>query len=66
MPLSKKKSEKEFNQNVGELMHSFRKSGMIGSSHPENKEQAQKQALAIAFRQRRRTFLNKYNKYNKL
>lgn len=51
MPLKSGKGNVE--ANVRELVHSFRKTGRIGSSHPENARAAQKQAVAIAFSKER-------------
>jgi len=49
MPLKQGSSQKTFSKNVSELMHSFRKSGRIGTSTPSSAVKARKQALAIAF-----------------
>lgn len=54
MPLKKGKSEEAFRYNVSELMKSFKKKGKIGKSKPANTEEARKQALAIAFAQKRK------------
>lgn len=48
MPLKTGKSQKTVQKNVSELMHKFKKTGKIGSSKPESKKEAQKQAVAIA------------------
>jgi hypothetical protein len=48
-------SNKNFVENIREIMHSFAKSGRIGTSHPTSKAKADKQAVAIAFRQKRKT-----------
>jgi hypothetical protein len=48
MPLKSGSSQKTINQNVKELMGAYKKSGKIGSSKPESKKAAQKQAVAIA------------------
>lgn len=49
MPLIHSDSKKAFEENVAELIKSFKKSGRIGSSKPANKNAARKQALKIAF-----------------
>ena len=49
MPLTKGSSKKTFDKNMGELMHSFKKTGRIGTSKPSSSAKARKQALAIAF-----------------
>jgi hypothetical protein len=49
MPLKKGKSKKVISLNIKELLHSYKKNGTIGTSHPESMKQAQKQAAAIAY-----------------
>ena len=49
MPLNQSTSKKAFAGNVAELIRSYKAKGSIGSSKPESKEKARKQALAIAF-----------------
>ncbi len=41
--------KKNFGKNVSELENKFKKTGKIGTSHPANKEKAEKQAEAIAY-----------------
>lgn len=48
MPLKKGSSNKTISGNVGELMHTYKTKGKIGTSSPANKKKAQKQAVAIA------------------
>ena len=55
MPLQTGKSKAAFSANVSELMHAYAAKGSIGNSKPKNKQAAQKQALAIAYAEKRRT-----------
>lgn len=55
MPLQKGTSQQTFGSNVSELMHSYKKKGRIGTSHPKSTEEARKQALAIAFSVKRKS-----------
>lgn len=55
MPLSQGSSKKTVVENIRELMHSFRRTGKIGTSHPKNKGKADKQAVAIALSQQRKS-----------
>lgn len=48
MSLSKGSSKKTISKNVGELVHSYKKTGKIGNSHPYSVKDAQKQAVAIS------------------
>ena len=48
MPLKSGSSQKTIGKNVKELMGAYKKSGKIGTSKPESKKAAQKQAVAIA------------------
>jgi hypothetical protein len=48
MPLKTGKSQKTIQKNVSELIHTYKKTGKIGSSKPKGKKAAQKQAVAIA------------------
>jgi hypothetical protein len=49
MPLAKGKSKKVISKNVKELVDTYEKKGKIGTSKPESKEKAIKQALAISY-----------------
>lgn len=49
MSLKKGKSKKVIGSNIEELLHKFRETEIIGTSHPELFEMAQKQAVAIAY-----------------
>ena len=55
MPLRAGASNKSFVANIKEIMHSFAQKGTIGNSRPASKGKAVKQAVAIAFRQQRKT-----------
>jgi hypothetical protein len=50
MPLKPGKSAETRSGNIGELLHSFKKSGAIGTSHPKSMDKARRQAAAIAYR----------------
>jgi hypothetical protein len=47
--------KKTFVDNIREIMHSFARTGRIGNSAPRSKGKAVKQAVAIAYRQKRKT-----------
>ena len=49
MPLKNGKSKKVISSNVEELLHEYKETGAIGTSHPVSMEKAQKQAVAIAY-----------------
>ena len=49
MPLKNGKSKKVINSNVEELLHEYKQTGTIGTSHPKSMGKAQKQAVAIAY-----------------
>lgn len=55
MPLQAGASKQSFVENIRELMHSFSKTGKIGKSAPASPAKANKQAVAIAYAQKRRT-----------
>lgn len=48
MPLQKGRSKKAVSNNISEMMHGFKDTGMIGNSKPANTKKAQKQAIAAA------------------
>lgn len=50
MPLKKGKSDETISKNIKEMMEDYEKKGKIGTSKPENKHKAQKQAAAIAYK----------------
>jgi len=50
LPLRKGRSKKVIRQNIGELVHSYEKTGRIGNSRPKSKKKAVKQAVAIAYK----------------
>lgn len=52
MPLMPGKSKVTLADNIEELMRSYKSKGSIGTSIPKNKKAAQKQAIAIAYKQR--------------
>lgn len=49
MPLKKGKSKKVVSENIKEIMHSYKKTGKIGTSKPKSKKQALKQSVAISY-----------------
>ena len=49
MPLKRGKTQKVISGNIGEMISSYKKTGKIGTSTPENKGAAIKQAAAIAY-----------------
>lgn len=55
MPLKAGKGKPSFVHNIRELMHSFQRTGKIGTSTPANKAKAVKQAVAISYAQQRRS-----------
>ncbi len=48
MPLAKGHSRKTVSANIAEMVDEYKKEGHIGASHPETKQKAVKQAVAIA------------------
>jgi hypothetical protein len=55
MPLQAGGSSKVVSSNIKELMQAFASKGSIGTSHPKNKKAAQRQAVAIALSQKRKS-----------
>jgi hypothetical protein len=55
MPLKKGKSQKVFKSNVKELVDTYKSKGKIGTSKPKSKAKAIKQAVAIAYAQKRKS-----------
>ena len=53
--LRKGGSKQTVSANIRELVHDWERDGSIGSSHPPTKEQAVKQAVAIALGEARRS-----------
>ena len=53
MPLQAGKSRRNLVANIRELMHSFKRSGKIGTSTPASAGNANKQAVAIAYSKQR-------------
>lgn len=54
MPLKQGAGKRTFVENIRELMHSFHNSGRIGTSKPASNAKANKQAVAIAYAQKRK------------
>jgi hypothetical protein len=48
-------SKKTVSENIREIVHDWEKDGSIGNSHPTNKGEAVKQAVAIALGEARKT-----------
>jgi hypothetical protein len=55
MPLKKGGSKETVSRNIEEIVHDWEKDGTIGNSRPATKQQAVKQAVAIALGQARQT-----------
>lgn len=49
MPLIHSASKKARSRNIGELIHSYKQSGKIGTSRPKNMKEAIAQASAISY-----------------
>lgn len=54
MPLKSGKSKSAFNSNVSELVNKYESTGKIGTSKPKSKNKAIKQAVAIAYSEKRK------------
>lgn len=50
MPLKKGSSQKTISHNVEEIVDDWKQDGSIGNSHPQTKQAAVKQAVAIALK----------------
>jgi len=48
MPLKRGSSQATISQNIGELMHSYHSTGMIGNTKPRNAAHARQIAIAAA------------------
>jgi hypothetical protein len=55
MPLKKGSSRKVMSQNISEVMHSYDRTGRIGTSRPKSRKKAVKQAVAISYSEARRS-----------
>lgn len=53
MPLTSGSSSKTLSANIAELMNSYKANGRIGNTVPENKDKAQKTAIAVAYAKRK-------------
>jgi hypothetical protein len=49
MPLKKGNSKKVISSNIEELLHDYKQTRTIGTSHLKSMKKAQKQAVAIAY-----------------
>jgi hypothetical protein len=55
MPLIAGSSDKTRSSNIREILHSFKRSGKIGTSKPGSMRKAVAQAAAIAYAKQRKT-----------
>ncbi len=55
MPLASGKGKKVIGGNIQEMLHKFKQTGKIGTSHPASMKKAQEQASAIAFETSRKS-----------
>jgi hypothetical protein len=62
MPLKNGRSDKTVKSNIRTEMHTFVKTGRIGTSHPTSKGAAVKQAVAIAMNKAGRSRMQKAGK----
>jgi hypothetical protein len=60
MPLKSGKSREAISSNIRTEMHSYDRKGKIGTSHPESRKKAQKQAVAIALSKAREKKASQY------
>jgi hypothetical protein len=63
MPLQSGSSKKTVSKNIRTEMHSYKRTGKIGTSHPASNKKAQKQAVAIALSKAREKRASEENKY---
>lgn len=66
MPLKKGKSKQAFQSNIKEVLGAFKETGKIGSSKPKSLAKAQKQAVAIAYSQQKKSPLSEPQKRRRL
>lgn len=50
MPLKKGSSRRTISHNIEEMVHSWEKSGKLGTSRPRSKKKAIKQAVAVSLK----------------
>ena len=55
MPLKRGTSRKTQSSNIREVMHSYDRTGTIGTSRPKSRKAAIRQAVAISYAQKRRS-----------
>ena len=53
MPLQRGKGEDTISHNIREMLHSWKKTGKIGNTHPKNMHEARKIAAAAAYHKAR-------------
>lgn len=55
MPLKRGKSKATRRENIREMLDSYKRTGRIGNSKPKSTRKAQRQAVAAAYAQQRRS-----------